>query len=314
MKEYKTFDQQLRILRDRGMNVTTDGKAKRFLEQENYYNVINGYKDLFLEKDANQKPVEPEKYKSGTDFIELQMLYLFDRELRVVLLKNLLIFENSLKTQISHEFSAKYPRKNSYLEITNYRDEPEKVLNLVSVLTRIISDKVKKEASIKHHIDKYGGIPLWVLVNYMTVGNLSHFFELLTDDLKNKIAKFYSDKFYKQYDLKLRISSEDLTAIIKMTNILRNKCAHEERTYNTRFKAIRSIDISRFFDLESIDNRRIIIAYVLLKAVLDKKHYKDLLDETKGLFKKYRNCFQTISFEEILYEMGIIEEKFSKLD
>ena len=48
MKEYKTFNQQLTILRNRGLIVPTDGKPKRFLEQENYYNVINGYKDLFL--------------------------------------------------------------------------------------------------------------------------------------------------------------------------------------------------------------------------------------------------------------------------
>ena len=53
MKEYKTFNQQLTILRNRGLIVPTDGKPKRFLEQENYYNVINGYKDLFLLKDTH---------------------------------------------------------------------------------------------------------------------------------------------------------------------------------------------------------------------------------------------------------------------
>lgn len=52
MKEYKTFNQQLTILRNRGMIVPQNGAPKRFLEQENYYNVINGYKDMFLTKDA----------------------------------------------------------------------------------------------------------------------------------------------------------------------------------------------------------------------------------------------------------------------
>ena len=55
MKEYKTFNQQMIILRSRGMTVPSDGKPKRFLEQENYYNVINGYKDLFLKRDANNR-------------------------------------------------------------------------------------------------------------------------------------------------------------------------------------------------------------------------------------------------------------------
>ena len=41
MKEYKTFNQQLVILRKRGLIVPKDGRPKRFLEQENHYNVIN---------------------------------------------------------------------------------------------------------------------------------------------------------------------------------------------------------------------------------------------------------------------------------
>ena len=35
------------------MVVPTDGRPKRFLEQENYYNVINGYKDLLAKSIYN---------------------------------------------------------------------------------------------------------------------------------------------------------------------------------------------------------------------------------------------------------------------
>ncbi len=105
MKEYKTFNQQLTVLRNRGLTVPTDGSPKRFLEQENYYNVINGYKDLFLQKDASGKYVVPERYIPNTHFNELKALFLFDRELRILFLKYILIFENSFKTVISHEFS-----------------------------------------------------------------------------------------------------------------------------------------------------------------------------------------------------------------
>lgn len=34
-KKYKTFNQQLTVLRNRGLNVSTDGSPKRFLEQDN---------------------------------------------------------------------------------------------------------------------------------------------------------------------------------------------------------------------------------------------------------------------------------------
>ena len=41
----------------------------RILEKENYYNVINGYKDLFLDS-ASTSTVE--RYKPGTTFVEVR--------------------------------------------------------------------------------------------------------------------------------------------------------------------------------------------------------------------------------------------------
>lgn len=40
MKPFKTHNQQLKILRDRGLEVPSE--KKRDLENENYYNIING--------------------------------------------------------------------------------------------------------------------------------------------------------------------------------------------------------------------------------------------------------------------------------
>ena len=51
-KDYKTYRQLLVILRERGMNIekgSQGARVMRILEKENYYNVINGYKDLFLD-------------------------------------------------------------------------------------------------------------------------------------------------------------------------------------------------------------------------------------------------------------------------
>ena len=51
-KEYKTHRQLLTILRNRGMVIgkgSQGSRVMRILEIENYNNVINGYKDLFLD-------------------------------------------------------------------------------------------------------------------------------------------------------------------------------------------------------------------------------------------------------------------------
>ena len=120
-KTYKTYRQQLAKLRSRGMGIkegAQGARAMRILEQENYYNVINGYKSLFLEREATD--VLDEKYKEGTTFNEVYALYCFDREVRTIYLKFLLKLENSLKTVIAHEFSSVYGHDN-YLKLSNFQ-------------------------------------------------------------------------------------------------------------------------------------------------------------------------------------------------
>ena len=50
-KTYKTYRQQLSKLRSRGMVIkqgSQGSRVMRILERENYYNIINGYNELFL--------------------------------------------------------------------------------------------------------------------------------------------------------------------------------------------------------------------------------------------------------------------------
>lgn len=316
MKDFKTFNQQLTILRNRGMIVPTDGNPKRFLEQENYYNVINGYKDLFLCKDSHGNAIVPETYLPNTHFNELKALFLFDRELRFLFLKYLLIFENSFKTILAYEFSQKYPKANAYLEISNYRDDnPRGVLNQISVLTNTIRDNVDKKGAIKHYIEDYGSVPLWVLVNYLTIGNLSYLYSALKDSEKNAIAKYYSNKYQKQYNPinVLRISSKDMESALKIFNLVRNQCAHDERLFNSDYKNIRVSNIANYFRITKYDNSRIIVAILYFKAVLNKSYYKKFHLELNAIFDKYKEEFKTVSFNDILDIMGIDLNELDKL-
>ena len=315
MKEHKTFNQQLTILRNRGVVVPTNGKPKRFLEQENYYNVINGYKDLFLVKGSNNQPVEPEIYQEGTHFNELKALFLFDRELRILLLKYLLIFENSIKTTVAYEFSKKYPRKNAYLDIANFVDnDPKKVLQQISILTKTIHDKVDRSGAIKHYIEEHGEVPLWVLVNFLTMGNIANFYNILTDSTKNIIAKFYTDKYRAQNkDNTFRLSSADLSACLKVANLVRNICAHDERLYNVNLRNVRISQIANHFGIRRYDNKRFIVLILFLKIVLDKKDFQRLYKALRNLFNQYADEFKTVVFDDILNTMGIDLIEMEKL-
>jgi abortive infection bacteriophage resistance protein len=103
-KPFKTYYQQLRILRSRNLLIPNGSRAVKILKRENYYNIINGYKDIFL--DSNYST---DFYKPGTSFDDIYALYCFDRDLRSILLKYILRMETSLKTKIAYRFSERYP-------------------------------------------------------------------------------------------------------------------------------------------------------------------------------------------------------------
>lgn len=316
MKEFKTFNQQLAILRKRGMVVPKDGTPKRFLEQENYYNVINGYKNLFLLKDKDGNIVSPEEYIPNTHFNELKSLFLFDRELRSLFLKYLLIFENSFKTSIAHEFTKKYPKANSYLDIANYRlDDPKGVLKQISILTKTIHDNVGAKGAVKHYIEEHGAVPLWVLVNYLTIGNLSYLYSALKDSEKNTIAKYYSDKYTKQYKPSklFKFNTEDMESALKIFNLIRNQCAHDERLFNTDYKNIRVANMAKYFGITTYNNRRIVVAILYFKALLNKRYYNMFHKELIEIFERYDKAFHTVQFNDILNIMGIDLIELKKL-
>lgn len=125
-ENFKSHQELISILRIRGVEIKTGSDEDRIIhvfKTENYYYVINGYKELFIKDPATH--TSDEKYKEGINFDEIYSLYLFDRELRHIYLKFLLILENNFKTVVAHTFSEKYGYDN-YLKLENFNSTPSK--------------------------------------------------------------------------------------------------------------------------------------------------------------------------------------------
>ncbi|QVK08698.1 Abi family protein [Mycoplasma mycoides] len=306
-KEFKTFEEQIEILKSRRLIIKDEQKAIEILKQENYYNIVNGYKDLFLKNTLNDKE---DVFVENTTFDELYSLFLFDRELRSILLKYILIFERDFKTTIAYNFSKKYNKDNridSYLYPENYKDNYIEVLEFISIVNKTIVAKSEKTDYIKHYINQYGHIPLWIVVNILSFGNMVYMFRILKDEDKNKIMLFYINRFLQQDNKKtdLWFREDSFISLLKILNIVRNVCAHEERMYNKKFFRTSTKDISKIMNYNFDDDLRLIIVFVSLKLVLTKEHYLSLKYEIISLFEKFKNKFKTVSFNMILNEMGM---------
>ena len=89
-KQFKNLDEQVEIFRHKGLTINNEDYAKNVLLRENYF-FLSGYRHLFMQKDNNKTYIE------GSTFEELYSLFLFDRQFRNLIFKNLLIVENNAK-------------------------------------------------------------------------------------------------------------------------------------------------------------------------------------------------------------------------
>lgn len=233
-KTFTSTNAQLRKLRSRGMIISNGSKAKRIIEMENYYNLINGYKRLFLDPSYSGPD---EAYLPGTRFEEVYALYLFDRELRNLFMRYILEIENNVKSVLAHDFSGKYGHDN-YLKVSNFDTSVKRwekkttaqkvgdVSDLISNLQHEIARHLSKNnPMISHYMLEYGYVPLWVLVNTLTLGTISIFYSYLSQKDQNDIGRHFL------------LKPEEMNSFLQVLTIYRNACAHDERLYT--LKALR---------------------------------------------------------------------------
>lgn len=308
--ETKTFRQQLKILRARGLIINNGSRATRILETENYYSLINGYKDIFLQVGNNGRVITPEQYKNGVEFEEIHHLFCFDRELRNILIEYLLKFESSIKSKISYRFSEKHKEPNAYLQMGNFSRDPaklKKILQLIATISNLISKNADRNGPIKHYLDNHDGVPIWVLVNYLTVGNIQYVYDCLDSSLQNSIAKDFAIPFNKSYNLTIQFTSDELANVLKTVNYFRNVCAHEERLYNYRIhKPARSAQISNHLNISSsyLDKGNLFTIVSFLKLVLRKEDHKSLIRRLKRLFENYSPKLSSVNITDVMNKMG----------
>lgn len=310
LKPFKTLNQQLKILRDKGLNTDTKNKcnSKRELEKIGYYSLVNGYKSLFLKRNPDGKTVDPEQYIEGVDFEELYNLYQFDKELRTILYEGILTYESMLAAKISYYFSEYFPDPNSYLIVTNFainNNNIKYVAKLINSLSNSIKKNSNKNTAIKHYLSKYGHIPLWVLVNYLPFGDLNYFYKNCIEDIKKNIAEAFERERYISYNKKekTRIIVRDIEEVNKLLNHFRNAVAHNEITFSKHLeKTSKKISV---FEYKEISSQAGVFEVLLsLKLMLRKEDYQLVKDKILSLIKNYEMKFHSIDFSTILFYMN----------
>ena len=327
-KPFQTHNQQLKMLRKRNILITNGSKAKAILIRENYYQLINGYKHIFLDT-VESKKRQDDYYKNGITFEQIYALYEFDRNLRNILMKYILMTENSIKSKIAYQFSSEHPKEAfSYFNINNYRDtnhqQTTSLIATLSSVTKQNTDSNTKSGPFYHYFNEHKELPLWVLITKLTLGQTCSLLYNLKEstqieilkavlyEFKNNSNNIAASKIIHQNYLK------DFISAINCIKAFRNVCAHEDRLYDYYAKNKNGKPIQTSFFYIGISTPAfqggIFDIILLLRLFLTKRDYKQLLRRLLDELNKLEHELPSSLFSEVTRKMKLPKNWTSELN
>jgi abortive infection bacteriophage resistance protein len=213
-----TWQQQVDRLEQRGMLIHDRQEAEFYLRHLNYYRLI-GYTLPFESDHATHQ------FRPGTSFRDVLNLYLFDRELRLIVLDAIERVEVSVRSRWAYEM-AHLHGPHGYLE--------EELAQRIDLYQKNLAS-LRKEAGrsdemfIRHFRDRYAEAlrPSWAVCEVMTLGQLSKWFTNLKPmATRRAIAGPFG------------IDERTMQSWLHHLSYVRNVCAHHSRFWDRRFRIV----------------------------------------------------------------------------
>lgn len=300
-KEFKTINELVELLNSRG--VLTNVDTEKALERESYYAIVNGYKQPFLDYNEMSKSSDY-VYLSDTEFVWIYDLFLFDRDLRNITFKSLTRAEAVLRSAVAYAFSESHPDKNDYLDRANFCKPKEYLVpktyrgNKVALYAKNLNDLMARlndkltinrntRPFVKHYIKAHGGVPLWVLSNDLTFGNIIHFYQLMKDRERKRVCSIVAKVTNRDQKDRGFLTERKLLRSANTLNHFRNICAHDERLYCAKY-----------------DGEDYGTMLVRLKDLLPSEEIEEFLREMTSLYKSYEDRLHNMNFDDLLIAMG----------
>jgi len=213
----------------KGLIIQEPNIAERWLSHISYFRFKNysySFKDYKLKNGH---------YIENTKFEEIRDLYLFDRQLKIIVFAAIESIEISVKTQISNIMSTAFD-PHWYLKFSHFISEEErrsisrnaksaedipKGFNHEKLLQSVKADMENSTEFFLQHYKKYFEPPFppsWMLMEMISFGALSIMFEnLRPSPQKNAII----DSF--------QLTKKQLVSWLHCFSFIRNRCAHHYR-------------------------------------------------------------------------------------
>lgn len=225
-RPWKNRQDQLELLKGRGLEVSEDQTAKDQLAKIGYYR-LSGYWYPFRQSVTDDEGTKVfDAFCPGAKFSDAFDLYVFDKKLRLLALDALERIEVAVRVEIAHllgerdtfahlnaaSFDGKFVKARGRQPSIH----DQWVSRYQSLLNR------SKEEFIKHYKSTHGlPLPIWVSIEIWDFGSMSIIYSGLKGADRDSIAR--------------RLNVPDgryLRSWLRSLNYLRNVCAHHSRLWN----------------------------------------------------------------------------------
>jgi abortive infection bacteriophage resistance protein len=267
LKIARTFEEQVQILESRKLNISCCESAKAFLTNNNYYRVSAYFKPYYnIETD--------EEFKDWVTIEHVNNLYMFDSELRKLMLPILEKSEVAFRTHLAYYF-AHEKGALGYQDRGNFYDNHfhRGMMNNIGKVTNNPKEKFLQFYK-NNYDDQY---PIWVLIEALTFGTISKFY----GNMKNADKAKLSRQFYNGLDRTF------LENWIQVLVVARNICAHHGRMFNREIMLPLIRDDMRDKILPGYEKRVFSVMLICKEIIRDESMWNHFVYELMYLIDKY---------------------------
>lgn len=269
------YTDQLAKLKRRGLTIDDEPAFLDMLEKKSYYR-LSGYWYPLLDDKTNHV------FKQGANFNSAYNLYLFDRDLRQLVVKELEKIEIAVRAKmiyiLSHQFGPFWYTDNSY-----FKD----VVAHAGTLNKINGEFRRSDTEfIKSFKSKYSDVlpPSWTAFEIISFGSISRLFENLNSGRsKRDVASYFG------------LDDKTFASWLHGLVYVRNVCAHHSRLWN-RVMRIQPIIPRRpkhtWLTNTAIANDRVYFVLSMILYLLTSINEKNsVVADFKALLAKYPNVY-----------------------
>jgi abortive infection bacteriophage resistance protein len=236
-KQFKTYDEQVKLLVARGMDVGDQAAAAEQLQNVNYYR-LSGYWYPFRKLGTTKGEPRQSDFFPGTALSDVTKLYTFDANLRSATFASLSPVELSVRALLGHALGEVDECAHLKPAALSARAHGDAYSRWLARYQQELGDS--REDFVEHHRQKYNGVlPVWAAVEILDWGGLTRLYGFSPRQVQDDVADAFG------------LRAPQLESWMKSLNVIRNICAHHGRFFNRVYALMPKLpSVGRYPDLD----------------------------------------------------------------